>query len=108
MQFEGEVKKSMARSTMRWDVGRTRPVADACGPPLLQTGDVVISARKACLHAINFALDQALRFIEFMRLAFPNLAQLQLGAYSLKSLIIEVRWSTLWALTEGHDYLQLA
>ena len=51
-----------------------------------------VHACKVCLHTIIFTLDQILYFIEFICLTFPNLVQLQLGAYSL---IIEVRWSTL-------------
>ena len=62
------------------------------GPPFFQMGDVVTNTCKVCFHAIFFTLNQVLYFIEFIFLAFPNLVQLQLGAYSL---IIEVRWSTL-------------
>ena len=74
------------------DVGGTRPVADIYGPPFFQMGDVVTNTCKVCFHAILFTLNQVLYFIEFIYLTFPNLVQLQLGAYSL---IIEVRWSTL-------------
>ena len=62
------------------------------GPPFFQMGDVVTNTCKVCFHAKLFTLNQVLYFIEFICLTFPNLVQLQLGAYSL---IIEVRWSTL-------------
>ena len=44
-RFEGEAKKSMARSTTRQDVGRARLVADIYGSPLVQMSDVVTNAR---------------------------------------------------------------
>ena len=69
-----------------------------------QISTFLCNTSKVCFHTIIFTLDQIIYFIKFIYLTFPNLAQSQLGAYSLN---IEVRWSALRASTEGYDYLQL-